>query len=73
MGLQHVDGVLTMLKPLARLDQLLGGWGIIISWLYRGIYIGRNFEMAFPSLQIKGVKVCSAQFAYRLWKSCHFA
>ena len=44
MGLQHLD---TMLKAMARPVQLFGGWGFIISWLYRGI--GINFEMAFLS------------------------
>ena len=48
MGLQHLDVVLTMLKAMARPVQLHGGWGFIISWLYRGI--GINFEMAsFPT------------------------
>jgi len=43
---------LTILKAMARPVQLLGGWGFIVSWLYRGI--GRNFEMAF--LPYKGAK-----------------
>ena len=30
---------LTMLKAMAGPVQLLGGWGFIISWLYRGIGI----------------------------------
>jgi len=70
MGLQHLDVVLTMLKAMARPVQFLGGWGFIISWLYRGIRI--NFEMAF--LPYEGTNcACCAQFPCRVWKFCHFA
>jgi len=70
MGLQHLDVVLTTLKAMARPVQLHGGWGFIISWLYRGI--GINFEMAF--LPYEGSKcACCAQFLCRVWKFCYFA
>ena len=59
-----------MLMATARPVQLLGRWGFIISWLYRGI--GINFEMAF--LPYEGTKcACYAQFPCRVWKFCHFA